>query len=247
MLRAAHFSNLGRAENIAQYLELVLEKRQVAENEWIFRGQRDGREFPTPKIDRPAFRAYREHMNWTREKHEDRLLTDFKKGALPHIQVAPASIWEWLAVAQHHGLATRLLDWTANPLAALFFVVERPESSVDGVVWCYHHAGNSWMHPDNKEHPFKLKAITSFWPPHVSPRITVQGGCFTAHPEIPKVQEVMWPGDLWRIDIAREARSNLRSDLLKLGVNRAALFPDLDGIAITHNRRLSSESARPVG
>lgn len=243
----ANIMQLGRAENLGPYLELVLVKRQLPEDEWIFRGPRDGGEVPLPKIDRSAFRAYREHRQWTREKHEDRLLTDFKKGALPHVRVAPASNWEWLAVAQHHGLATRLLDWTANPLAALFFAVERPESNCDAVVWCYHHPGHSWMHEDNRD-PFKIRAIASFWPPHVSPRITVQGGCFTAHPEATHPQQTPWPGDLWRIDIPQQARQALRSDLLKLGVNRASLFPDLDGIAVAHNRRLSSESTgRPVG
>lgn len=229
---------LGRTTSLKGFLDLVLPKSQESEDEWIFRGQCDGSRDPVPKIDRQPFRAYRERRDWPRVKHEERLLIDFKKGARPHVNVEPAETWEWLAVAQHHGLATRLLDWSASPLAALFFAVDAPQTPGDSAVWCYHHTGNSWMSNGNRN-PFKITAITSFWPPHVSPRITVQGGCFTAHPDPAAPSVAARPGELRRITIGREARPSLRENLLKIGINRASLFPDLDGIAMAHNRRLS--------
>jgi hypothetical protein len=231
---------LGTANSLQGYLDLVLRKDQEPEDEWIFRGQRDGSHAPVPKIDRQQFRAYRDQRGWTREHHERRLLVDFKKGARPHVRVEPENDWEWLAVGQHHGLATCLLDWSASPLAALFFAVDSAEAPDHSAVWCYHHTGKSWMSDVNRD-PFKIVAITSFWPPHVSPRITVQGGCFTAHPD-PQAEPVApRPGELRRIVIQHGVRLVLRRDLLKIGLNRAALFPDLDGIAMAHNRRLSSD------
>jgi len=70
---------------------------------------------------------------------EQHLLRNFRKYA--HRDAVPGdSVWNWLALAQHHGLPTRLLDWSFSPYVGLHFMTEKTEHyDVDGVLWCINY------------------------------------------------------------------------------------------------------------
>ncbi|MEO8071498.1 MAG: FRG domain-containing protein [Acidobacteriota bacterium] len=236
----ATYQTIGSASSVRNFLSQVLEKSGKPDDKWVFRGQSNAIWDPSPQIDREEFHTFRSKYKWTRDRHERWLLEEFKKGARPHALLPPQDQWEWLALAQHHGLATRLLDWTSNPLGALRFACEQPDAVGDSVIWCYHHNG---LLATQAADPFAIAKITAYWPPHVTQRITVQGGCFTAHPAVPPTASVKWPGDLLRVIVPRGDRQRMRQELTQLGINRATLFPDLDGIAIATNRLASSVSS----
>jgi hypothetical protein len=69
-------------------------------------------------------------------EHELHLLTSFRKYAMRHA-VHGDWVWNWLSLAKHHGLPTRLLDWTYSPYVAMHFATHKPQDfDVDAAIWC---------------------------------------------------------------------------------------------------------------
>ena len=153
------------------------------------------------------------------------MLDIFKDQAIPLLNVVPRNDWEWLALSQHHGMPTRMLDWTRNPLAALFFACIEGKAE-DGAV--YLATGAEPVDVNEFPSPLDIPRSFEYTPPHVSSRIAAQAGVFTVHHE-PSVE---WHHiDLKKAIIPANRKYKMLVTLEKCGVHFTALFPDLDGLA----------------
>ena len=186
----------------------------------IYRGVTNKDYQLVPKIGRVPLRLRR-----SRQLEEGRIFRRFKERALPYLEFMPRNDWDWLAMAQHHGLPTRLLDWTRNPLAALYFAVEH-ESAYDSAIYVLrgYEVISTRIHPD----PFKYPKVGKFVPDRITPRISAQLGVFTIHPE---PEKPFLSNSLEKLIIPNRICRKLKRIVDTYGINRATLFPDLDGLA----------------
>jgi hypothetical protein len=189
----------------------------------IYRGVKDISFELVPNVGR--YKKFETLSDAELEKEEKVILRLFKERAWPMLSDVKPTQWELLALAQHHGLPTRLLDWTRNPLAAAFFAVEEPHDG-DSTVYAFNHS--KMIRTEQYTDPFAYKQLSKFVPNHITPRITAQSGVFTIHPEPRK------PLNSDKIDkliIPSHFRKELKRILYQYGIHRASLFPDLDGLA----------------
>ncbi len=150
---------------------------------WLFRGATNHLYALTPKIGRGATRGKRDGQRVPySEDDEESVLQMFKQQARPFLPVglSPSSELEWLAIAQHHGLPTRLLDWTDSMAVAVWFAVQHNHGSTDGAVWITHsiHATSD----KDAERPLRVGSPSAYRPPHIDDRIVSQGSVLVVCP-----------------------------------------------------------------
>lgn len=221
----------------------------------IFRGMRDSAHQLLSGIARFPFEAPKAFCNASDDRSEsaERILyvffRDYCAALMPPwvLEGTPTEIaWRQLMLAQHHRLPTRLLDWSTNPLVALFFAVDGDAKVCDGID-CKQHsspaAHDSVVHVLRSKRGFTLTSLASksenvnppyygystdgvLLAPLVNPRMAAQSSVFTIQRD---PAQALASDD--SIVIPHDRRGTLASQLDKVGINRRVLFPDMDGVA----------------
>lgn len=228
------------AASLDEYLKIVnRESDSDALPPSVFRGQRED----LPLLPKLARLYNKRRLKGEFREVEREMLSQFKRQAAIYTQ-ANLTDWDWLALAQHHGMATRLLDWSENPLLALWFAVRKEPNKdkngvpIDGVVWIFSPSSQSYIDTSRSTSPFALTSTKVLLPGHSNTRLRVQSGRFTVHHFIedknrfvPLDRHNTYKKYLKKIVIPSKEFQQLRCDLDRCGINSGTMFPDLSGLA----------------
>jgi hypothetical protein len=257
MFTTLNFTNWNDYKNFTQ---------DLSEN-WAFRGQLNTRWELRNAIERTDFIKLYKGV-------EADFVHEFMRGARNYLtrDETPTHLIEWLALMQHHGAPTRLLDFSKSPFIAAFFAFEQGEYSPEEniAIWAINvnylkvkatellaphfekelQASNNRINEKVFEKIFFANAYSLVFPIEpfrMNRRYSLQQSIFvsTGTGHQPFMEQLDFLGDaiskaVIKIELPASLQKEVLRDLLRMNLNRASLFPDLDGYAASLRLRYNS-------
>lgn len=207
---------------IRNWAQLHREFEKTRDTGWIFRGVTSPSHYLVPSIGREkVFGPYK-------VAQERRLFDEFKNRSIALMSPVGLTDWDWLAYAQHIGVPTRLLDWTATPLAAAFFALES-DSSDDRVIYAVKYSKYLFEVDNRLCGPFDSSSEGRFTAPLAFDRIRAQRGLFTIHPNPVRI---FHPQGVKTWVIKASKAPEFRRRLFKYGFDYWHMYPDHQGLGL---------------
>lgn len=189
------------------------------------------------------------------------LITRFRQNASLLIQKSPSNYFDWLFQMQHHGVPTRLLDWTESALTALFFAVEDAKNEdKDAALWILLPTElnkNANIYSDeifyipsfddlvlknynpevfHQEKNTKLLPVAAIASRNNS-RMQAQLGVFTiSHRDKTPIEDIGDKKHIWRYKIPKAKKIAIKAELALLGITKFQVFPELSSIGEIINK-----------
>lgn len=167
---------------------------------------------------------------------EHTMLKELKRRTARHPNILGNDDWDALVVAQHFGMATRLLDWTTNPLIALWFAALDQDEACEGYIYMLPVTDDLILDRESETDPFTTGKTRVFKPSINNDRLAAQAGWFTAHRysnRAGRFVDLHKNRELKRSVLMKGIKGNYKAKLLRaldrVGINQESMFPGLEG------------------
>ena len=213
-----------------EFLRLVDKSKTKSANLILFRGQSERKSLlPSIARDNPQIDT---------TDTEKRMLEELMRRTKTKIDAAQFDDWDWLIYAQHYGMKTRLLDWTSNPLTALWFACGYEfKNDTDPVVYILKNAEDFLPDRSKETSPYDRSKTRVLKPTLNNERIIAQAGWFTVHKysnSAKRFVDLRTNTDitdaLIEVVIPIKYKSTILASLNVFGINNQTMFPDVSGI-----------------